>query len=48
MKQIRPYPKVKISKKAGHSVKEGHPWIYGEEILEMGRQHTKRLISGRV
>lgn len=33
MKQQRPYPKVKISRKAERSVKNGHPWIYGEEIL---------------
>ncbi|MFO7262982.1 MAG: SAM-dependent methyltransferase [Bacillaceae bacterium G1] len=32
MKQQRPYPKVKISPKAERSVKNGHPWIYGEEI----------------
>ncbi|UZQ84815.1 class I SAM-dependent rRNA methyltransferase [Thermoclostridium stercorarium] len=34
MKQIRPYPKVIISKKAERSVRDGHPWIYGEEIRE--------------
>ncbi|NLM40980.1 MAG: class I SAM-dependent rRNA methyltransferase [Firmicutes bacterium] len=34
MKQKRPYPKVKISRKAERSVKSGHPWIYGEEILD--------------
>jgi len=33
MKQQRPYPKVKISRKAERSVRNGHPWIYGEEIL---------------
>jgi len=34
MKQRRPYPKVKISRKAERSVRSGHPWIYGEEILD--------------
>jgi 23S rRNA (cytosine1962-C5)-methyltransferase len=32
MKQERPYPKVSISPKAERSVKDGHPWVYGEEI----------------
>lgn len=32
MKQNRQYPKVMISPKAERSVKNGHPWIYGEEI----------------
>jgi len=34
MKQERQYPKVKISPKAERSVKNGHPWIYGEEIRQ--------------
>ena len=32
MKQKRQYPKVMISPKAERSVRDGHPWIYGEEI----------------
>jgi len=32
MRQKRPFPKVRISPKAERSVKDGHPWIYGEEI----------------
>ena len=32
MKQQRAYPKVYISPKAERSVKNGHPWVYGEEI----------------
>ena len=32
MKQERAYPKVIISPKAEKSVKNGHPWIYGEDI----------------
>ena len=35
MKQQRQYPKIKISSKAERSVKNGHPWIYGEEIRQM-------------
>ncbi|HHY37065.1 MAG TPA: class I SAM-dependent rRNA methyltransferase [Firmicutes bacterium] len=35
MKQERPYPKVTISPKAEASVRHGHPWIYGEEILQI-------------
>ncbi|NLM55731.1 MAG: class I SAM-dependent rRNA methyltransferase [Firmicutes bacterium] len=34
MKQTRAYPKVVISPKAERSVKNGHPWIYGEETLK--------------
>ena len=34
MKQTRAYPKVVISPKAERSVKNGHPWIHGEEILK--------------
>lgn len=33
MKQQRQYPKVMISRKAERSVKAGHPWIFGEEII---------------
>lgn len=35
MKQERQFPKVTISPKAERSVRNGHPWIYGEEILKM-------------
>ena len=35
MKQQRQYPKVMITSKAERSVKNGHPWIYGEEIQKM-------------
>lgn len=35
MKQERQFPKVMISKKAERGVKNGHPWIYGEEIYEI-------------
>ncbi|MGI5935702.1 MAG: class I SAM-dependent rRNA methyltransferase [Oscillospiraceae bacterium] len=35
MKQQRQYPKVMITSKAERGVKNGHPWIYGEEILKM-------------
>ena len=34
MKLERPYPKVIISPKAERSIKDGHPWIYGEEIRQ--------------
>ena len=35
MKQQRTYPRIIISPKAERSVKNGHPWIYGEEIRRM-------------
>ncbi|MCD7760770.1 MAG: class I SAM-dependent rRNA methyltransferase [Clostridiales bacterium] len=31
MKQQRPYPALQITAKAERSVKNGHPWVYGEE-----------------
>ena len=34
MKQERQYPNVMITPKAERSIKNGHPWIYGEEILK--------------
>ncbi|NLY54980.1 MAG: class I SAM-dependent rRNA methyltransferase [Firmicutes bacterium] len=35
MKQQRQYPKVMISPKAERSIRNGHPWIYGEEIRQI-------------
>lgn len=35
MKQKRQYPKVMITSKAKRSIQNGHPRIYGEEILEI-------------
>ena len=32
MKQEREYPRVMVSPKAERSIKNGHPWVYGEEI----------------
>ena len=32
MRQARPYPSVQVSAKAERSIKQGHPWVYGEEI----------------
>ena len=34
MKSERRFPGVKITKKAEISIKNGHPWVYGEEITE--------------
>ncbi len=34
MKTERKFPGVKITKKAENSIKNGHPWVYGEEITE--------------
>ena len=32
MKTQRPYPALRVSAKGEHSIKNGHPWVYGEEI----------------
>jgi len=46
MKQERQYPKVMITSKAERSVKDGHPWIYGEEILKTeGEPHNGGLVD---
>lgn len=46
MKQKRQYPKVMISPKAERSVRDGHPWIYGEEIRKTeGELQNGRLVD---
>jgi len=46
MKQKRQYSKVLISPKAERSVKNGHPWIYGEEIREIdGAPENGQLVD---
>ena len=30
----RPYAKVNITEKSERSVRAGHPWVYGEEIIQ--------------
>ena len=38
MKSSRSYPKVSITSKAARSLKNGHPWVYGDEILSVEGQ----------
>jgi len=38
MKSLRSYPKVSITSKAARSLKNGHPWVYGDEILSVDGQ----------
>ncbi len=38
MKQNRPYPAITVSKKAEHSIKAGHPWIYDAELCDTAGQ----------
>ena len=33
MKSDRAFPKINITSKAARSLKNGHPWVYGDEIL---------------
>ena len=35
MKIERPYVKALITSKAEKAVKNGHPWVYGEEIVSL-------------
>jgi len=46
MKQKRQYAKIMISPKAERSVRNGHPWIYGEEILNIdGAPQNGQLVD---
>lgn len=46
MKQKRQYPRVMISPKAEKSVRDGHPWIYGEEIRSIeGNPQNGELVD---
>ena len=33
MKQVRPYPRVIVTKKAARSLKSGHPWVFEGEVI---------------
>jgi len=35
MKQKRTFPALTVTKKAEISIKRGHPWVYGEEIISV-------------
>ena len=35
MKAERGYPRYTVTPKAEAAILRGHPWVYGEEILEM-------------
>ena len=35
MKQVRPYPKVIVTRKAARALAGGHPWIFEGEVLRM-------------
>lgn len=35
MKQERSYPRLTVTPKAERSAKNGHPWIYGEEVTDV-------------
>ena len=34
MKTKREFPRIVVNKKAEMSLKGGHPWVYGAEVLE--------------
>ena len=34
MKQARPYPRVTVTRKAARSLAGGHPWVFGDEVLD--------------
>lgn len=45
MKTNRRFPGVKITKKAEISIKNGHPWVYGEEITEGAQDISGHLYA---
>jgi len=44
MKQKRTYPALSVSAKAERAIKNGHPWIYGEEI----KSKTGQPVNGEL
>lgn len=42
MKQARTFPMAKVTKKQERSLKEGHPWVYEDEITE----HSETIENG--
>lgn len=45
MKQIRPYPKVTVTRKAESSVLSGHPWIYNTELTDADPYRNGGLVD---
>ena len=45
MKQERTFPSVKITKKQERSVRNGHPWIYADEITETAGQFENGCLT---
>ncbi|MCI1954980.1 MAG: class I SAM-dependent rRNA methyltransferase [Oscillospiraceae bacterium] len=45
MKQIRPYPKVTVTRKAESSVLSGHPWIYNTELTNADPYRNGGLVD---
>ena len=43
MKTERAFPKVSISSKAARSLKNGHPWVYGDEIISVEKDYIYHL-----
>lgn len=41
---MRDYPKFTVTTKAEHSIRGGHPWVYGEEILSVDRPYENGSI----
>lgn len=35
MKQLRTFPKIKVTRKAQAALESGHPWVYDAELLEI-------------
>ena len=35
MKQVRPYPKVVVTRKAAKALAQGHPWVFEGEVLRL-------------
>ncbi len=44
MKQERTFPKFVVTKKQENSIKQGHPWVYVDEIVESDEIHDNGCI----
>ncbi|MDY3868744.1 MAG: class I SAM-dependent rRNA methyltransferase [Pyramidobacter sp.] len=40
MKQERKYPRFTVTPKAERSVRNGHPWVYGEEVTDVSGEYA--------
>ena len=45
MKSQRAFPRIVVNKKAEQSLRNGHPWVYGAEVLEQGAAENGTIVD---